>query len=117
MHLASLNVITDAGRSLSVFINADLDILLYEISPTWPAQRFSPPSFCLQTFFILFYFLHFYSVFVTPSAPFLIRLLRARGVPLTPSITVTHCFNVQLHMMRQAHNVLSLLIHWRALSP
>lgn len=40
MHLANLNVITDAGRSLSVIINTDLDILLQEISPTWAPQIF-----------------------------------------------------------------------------
>lgn len=40
MHLANLNVITDAGRSLSVIINTDLDILLQEISPTWAPQLF-----------------------------------------------------------------------------
>lgn len=71
---------------------------------------FSLPSFSLLTFY-------FYCVFVIPLTNSLICVSRVYGVPLTQSITVTHCFNVQLHMMHQAHNVLSLLIHWHGHFP
>lgn len=108
MHLARLNVTTYASRSLSVIIKADLDILLLEMAQITAPQLFSPPLFLSLDFLLLQCICH-----SCQPLPF----LRACGVPLTSSITVTHCFNVQLHMMRQAHNVLSLLIHWWTLSP
>lgn len=65
MHLASLNVITDAGRSLSLIINPDLDILQEEICSLGSTALLSTLHLCLKTSYSS-------RVFVTPSTTSLI---------------------------------------------
>lgn len=97
MHLAGLTVIRRAGRRPSVLINADLGS--FAGGNCRPGRRSF--SACMI-------------VFVTPSCAHLLWVLRA--VTLSPLLSLI-VRNVQLHAMRQSHNVVSLLIHWWTLSP
>lgn len=80
MHLAGPNVITVAGRSLSLIINTDLDIFLKHISPAASL----PPDF--------FIFI------VCLPLPYL--CLESPWCDIN-TVHYRRCFNVQLPIMRQ----------------
>lgn len=85
---------------------------LLMLTLTFCCQKSHQPGLHSFSLYLVVSWLFIFTVYLSLLKPHPLCVPRAHSVPLTQSITVTHCFNVQLHIMCRAHNVLSLLIHW-----